>query len=181
MIQESDGRALKMSRIGRPVAVPRRIHTFRAAPFAQVALAEITAVCVGIGNSRIIGVVLILVLVLVFIFLTVPGRNRCRHVLRFGIMVLDRIRRNRTGIINIGKSRGRNQGMDAVLKAVTDFVRIIRCGSVRFLLGFVLFLDLCHNGNGRRYRFRFLDLCCRSSDSSHKTAKKQDCDDRLLH
>ena len=81
MIQESDGRALEMSRIGRPVAVPRRIHTFRAAPFVQVALAEITAVCVGIGNSCIIGVVLILilVLVLVFIFLTVPGRNRCRH------------------------------------------------------------------------------------------------------
>lgn len=29
--------------------------------------------------------------------------------------------------------------MDAIPKAVTDFVRIIRCGSVRFLLGFVLF------------------------------------------
>ena len=46
-VQEGDGRALEMSRIGRPVAVPRRIHAFSAAPLAQVALAEITAVCIA--------------------------------------------------------------------------------------------------------------------------------------
>ena len=53
-VQESDGRTLEVGRIGRPVAIPRRIHAFSAAPLAQVALAEIAAVCIGIGNGRIV-------------------------------------------------------------------------------------------------------------------------------
>ena len=71
-IQKGNGRALEMNRIGRAIAVPRRIHAFRAAPLTKIALAKVAAIGVGIGNGRIVRIMLVLVLVLIFVFLAVP-------------------------------------------------------------------------------------------------------------
>ena len=124
---------------------------------------------------------LVLILVLVFIFLTVPGRDRRSHVLRFGIVVLDSVGRNRPGVVDIRKGRCRNQGVDAVPKAVTDLIGVFIFSGFIFLFGFVLCLYLSHGSDGRRYGFRIFDLCSRSRDGSHKTAEKQNGNDRLLH
>ena len=49
-VEEGDGRALEVLRIGYVVLIPRCVHAVDAAPFVQVALAEIRADGVGVGR-----------------------------------------------------------------------------------------------------------------------------------
>ena len=49
-VEEGDGRALEVLRVGHVVLIPRRVHAVDAAPLVQVTLAEIRADGVGVGR-----------------------------------------------------------------------------------------------------------------------------------
>ena len=166
-----------MNRIGRAIAVPRRIHAFRAAPLTKIALAKVAAIGVGIGNGRIVRIMLVLVLVLIFVFLAVPRRNDRRFMSRFGIVVLFvtcKVHSRRTFLST-------QNFLDPIFQR-TFMVFSTLCRNILFLRR-PFFLSLICRIYRCRYGLLRLDLyfCCRRRNNAHEAAYGQGRDNSLLH